>query len=759
MRQPITLNIKEYLTEVQKEVFEVIEKNKYILISSNPASGKTTLFANLCIDSLPSKKKNRIVFCAPYIIIQEQFKQKLVTSKVNVDLELNASSKRKKINKEDRIITSTFNSFPRISGDLDSDDIVIIDEAHSLLNVFNDKMTNKHTHFGNFYKSLCNTKAKVVLMTGTPIDSFYHWFDDLQELKVIKDSAKAKVNIQYSNHKDNDIVIQFAEECIKKHGKDSLNVIYIKSRSQCDKHAEIIRSLGYRGLILTSDTKFTDEYKELVKSSLISKGYQFLLTTNVISTGTNILNDNMGKALMLHEHDPIEIKQFSKRFRKKLDIEIDVVNRIDKKVNEYEDLRIRLIKKRDVHREYLAIIKKHLQSEIEAHKNDILNFDEFGGEASQLNPKKRYETYLQRNLLQEIYFHQEITKTYNNRIELSKALNQFDDIISVEIQEYSSDKVESMFDEKTYLENKKEHISNTIDGFIAQPEVYLLAFSNYIEVYHKYSGLNLINDILGKFEIDIVTVEKSNSIAVNPILINEIIEPLVESYPLFLIEEAKSSLRNCLTFIKNVAKNKRSKHLTSLWFNNKFHEFLEIPDKYNPENEGLIIKKPLETKNKDIIYFLLNQAYLYLMRHEEIYFKHFIDSFITSSNNKNLRTDEYFPWTNQLYIKDGHIMDINRNFGFGLLYSIFAIKTNQVERTHPIVRDRGRVNTFLPEDLDSIKSFSFLNEKSMTEVIKSLKPIKTFPPTYYYRSINLNETERVIVDKNYLTLLASYACQ
>ena len=71
-----------------------------------------------------------------------------------------------------------------------------------------------------------------------------------------------------------------------------------------------------------------------------------------------------------------------------------------------------------------------------------------------------------------------------------------------------------MFDEKTYLENKKEHISNTIDRFIAQPEVYLLAYSKYIEVHHKYSGLKLINDILGKFEIGKDTLEKTKSIAV-----------------------------------------------------------------------------------------------------------------------------------------------------------------------------------------------------------------------------------------------------
>ena len=79
MRKQTTLKIANYLTEIQKEVFEIISEHKNILISSNPASGKTTLFAQLCIDSISNPiNNNRIIFCAPYLIIQEQFKQRLL---------------------------------------------------------------------------------------------------------------------------------------------------------------------------------------------------------------------------------------------------------------------------------------------------------------------------------------------------------------------------------------------------------------------------------------------------------------------------------------------------------------------------------------------------------------------------------------------------------------------------------------------------------------------------------------------------------
>jgi hypothetical protein len=62
-----------------------------------------------------------------------------------------------------------------------------------------------------------------------------------------------------------------------------------------------------------------------VEYSKVGKGIQFLICTNVISTGTNVENANIGMALMIGEYNPDEIKQFSKRFRDKLDIKVDLV--------------------------------------------------------------------------------------------------------------------------------------------------------------------------------------------------------------------------------------------------------------------------------------------------------------------------------------------------------------------------------------------------------------------------------------------------
>lgn len=758
MRESITLNINDYLSEVQKEIFEVINNNKNILISATPATGKTTLFANLCVErNSPSIHNNRIVFCSPYLIIQEQFKQRLIDSKVTVNFELNGECKRKKLEVDDKIITSTFKSFPRISESLKPEDIVIIDEAHSLLNVYSDKKNKKHDHFGNFYKALYSTKAKVVLMTGTPVDSFHYWFDSLQEIKVLKDSLKAKVNIQYSTQNENEIVIQFAKESIKKYGAGTLNVIYVKNKNKCDKFLEIIRSHKYRGLVLTSDSKLTSDYKLLVEQSFISKKYQFLITTNVISTGTNILNDNMGGALILNERDPIEIKQFSKRFRNKLDIEIDVVNKYQKPIIELEKNRVDLKEQRNLNRFYLKQIKQILSTKITLYMANQLDFNAFEGEASSLNVNELNDAFLKRNLLQEIYYHQEITKTYNDKIELVKALNEFDDIISVDIQEHEINHTEILFDENAYIKDKKKYLHNIIDDFNKYHVAYLIAYNSYISANHKYSPMADITTILNRFNITENSTRKSKKVTVNLEVVREIISPFVEYYPLFSLEIPDISLTRCLDFIKNVAPNKRSKHLISLWFNEKFRNDFKIPENYDIENLDLISINTLDSKNNVLISFFLNQTFLFLMSHEQIYYQDFKNSILNSSENKDFSPDELFPFTSRLTIKKGTIKDFDTSFGLGLLYSIIAIQPKQIQRAHPKVKNKGRVNTILPAELDSIQNFTFINEQECREMIKSLEPIKTIPPTYNFNSINLNESERVIVDKNYLTLLASYS--
>lgn len=129
----LEIHINKYISEISKEITSIIEEERKILLNASPGSGKTTFFANLCIKHLQEKRPGRIIFCSPFLIIQSQFKTTIEKKGLKVDLELNHTNKRKHINSKDRIITSTFKSLRKINSDLRKDDLIIIDEAHSLL--------------------------------------------------------------------------------------------------------------------------------------------------------------------------------------------------------------------------------------------------------------------------------------------------------------------------------------------------------------------------------------------------------------------------------------------------------------------------------------------------------------------------------------------------------------------------------------------------------------------------------------------------
>jgi len=514
--------------------------------------------------------------------------------------------------------------------------------------------------------------------------------------------------------------------------------------------------MGYRGFVLTSDTKTSNEYRMLVEKSLVSKKYQFLITTNVISTGANILNDNIGKALMLYEYDPIEIKQFSKRFREKLDIEIDVVNPTPSDQSDLFTQQIELYNRRAHNRNYLSKVKVDLEEVLNEESMKVLSFNAFGGEASQLNPSIRRDAYIKRNLLQEIYFHQELTKTYYNGSILSMALNEFDDILAVEVPRYEIGPNDFIFDEDAYLEDQQEQFHRLITNFIEQPEPFLLAYSIHIDQHHRYSKLREIKLILSNLKLNEKTHQEASNIRIDPRSLKTLISPLLEYFHLFFLKDYPTALTRCLRFLRDVPRNKQSKHIVALWFNKMLHEHFSIPVDYYYDSNYLLAQVGEKIPNNDIVYFLLNETFQFVMGSEEIYYQDFKLSILESSYNKEFHPDKHFPWTDQLTFQDGKIIEMNKNFGLGLLYSIIAINSRQEQRNHPKVPDKNRVQTLIPSNWISIYRYDFLNEDELNTFNNGLRVMKTLPPTFPYKGLNLNETERVIIDRNYLTLKAAY---
>lgn len=76
-KPPTELQINTYISEKKSEILSLIDKHHRVLLQANPASGKTYFFKELSLDILNNKRSGRLIFCAPFLIISDQFIQAL----------------------------------------------------------------------------------------------------------------------------------------------------------------------------------------------------------------------------------------------------------------------------------------------------------------------------------------------------------------------------------------------------------------------------------------------------------------------------------------------------------------------------------------------------------------------------------------------------------------------------------------------------------------------------------------------------------
>lgn len=469
----IQLQINKHITEEKTEILKLIDKHHRVLLEANPASGKTHLFKELANDITNGKIKGRLIFVAPFLIITEQFKNDLLAKGINVDLELKGTTKRKELEKSDKIITSTFQSLHHIINELTEGDILVVDEAHALFyNYYQGQAPRQF--YSTTVQNLYHTKSKVVLMSGTPNLSLIPILN-LQHLIISKQNyLKAQINIEYSNLNRLEVVKEFAEKVVIANGKNKLNIIYLKSVNGCIKIGNMLNEIGYKTEVITSFHKDTDTYNSIIETQTIPNDIQFLVTTNVISTGTNINNKNIGSALMLDEYSPQEIKQFSKRFRNKLDITVEVVNKGYVTGQSNHDALI--IQKQ---RNYLI----ETLTELEVLKNSTdANYDyENSYDTTDLaTPNSFFNQTLERYLKQESFYIDDAQNSYDSPNDIAIELNKYNDINTNVIYDYddikklnfklgidtSNSKIEANF---------KAKIDNLITDFEKNKEAYLSA--------------------------------------------------------------------------------------------------------------------------------------------------------------------------------------------------------------------------------------------------------------------------------------------
>lgn len=457
---PVELQITKYISEQKNQILQLIDVNHRILLQANPGSGKTHFFAEIAKDIKSGKRKGRLIFVAPFLIITEQF-----ANKVSVDLQLKSDS-RKELFPTDKIITSTFQSLRHVCNELDEDDIIVIDEAHALFYSYL-KTDNDRQFYLSTIQDLYHTKAKVVLMSGTPNLNLVSTLR-LHHVKIVKSNEiKAKININFSKSENIDIARDFAVNATSQYGKKSLNIIYIKSIKKCNNICDMLISLGYNAKVLTSYEKEQPTYISISDAEVVPDEVQFIVTTNVISTGANIKNTNIGSALILNEFSADEIKQFSKRFRNKPDIEIEVVNKPF--IPKGSSVNLSNINKQ----------REYINDALEYHRmsltNSDYNFDfdySYNKENQELiTPIESINRILDTFLRQESLLIDKAIDSVFSADDLADLLNEYDDIDAEVISEYTEiDTTEIKMNDTNWDTKTKdliEDFSKNTDAYIS----------------------------------------------------------------------------------------------------------------------------------------------------------------------------------------------------------------------------------------------------------------------------------------------------
>jgi len=220
--------------EIGNEVNSFLEKNKCIYLEANPSYGKTYHFAQLGKEIKSGNSiYSRLIFCTPRLIIQEQ-----IANDLEVDFVLNGSSSLDDLTDSDKIITSTFNSLHLISDKLTNKDLIIVDEAHELLRNFNSSYKlNPNPYYQKTLQTLHNSSCSLVLMSGTPTDTF-HELLGLTHLKIVKKNEdKIFINVDFTNLKPKELAYRFCDKYSNEFSKNKLNIIYIKNVNDCGEIA------------------------------------------------------------------------------------------------------------------------------------------------------------------------------------------------------------------------------------------------------------------------------------------------------------------------------------------------------------------------------------------------------------------------------------------------------------------------------------------------------------------------------------------
>ncbi len=330
----MNIKINRYISNKKQELLDIIDKEGRILLVANPGTGKTYFATELM--ELQKKAGNRFIYATFLTAIPKQlntdFKFDLVCSsyeKTWTDRMENFEPGDDLLEKDELVIGTTLHQLVRFAKDLTEDDVIVIDEAHQLVQLSHQPSIN------NLREELKNTTAKLLLMTGTPFEkdaerlnlSIVNILEEkprvdkliyipvtskMKEVTDIYDLTATIVHWYLYQDVDYD---EYGEMLINADTKK----ILIYNNGSREKNEALLNTLNkaydFRFDDINAKKKDSKGYKYLIDEQKIRDEFNGIVTTSVIKEGINLRNQDVDVIIVLGNLTLKDEKQISKRIR------------------------------------------------------------------------------------------------------------------------------------------------------------------------------------------------------------------------------------------------------------------------------------------------------------------------------------------------------------------------------------------------------------------------------------------------------------
>lgn len=337
------IKVKGYLTpELLKDL---IQRKEKLLIDSPTGSAKTTATMK-AFKELANQNYHYYIFAAPTIPLTEQIAKDHdvicvtggMTNLRNKIIDSGIGGKRIFVTTYDKayeIIDHLSNGID-YGNDPEPEFTIVIDEIHKFTEAYNYRFK-----VIDQLETITKKCVSVIGLSGTPEDILKDPFDKLIKIDTGNNKspcldyfvftyttkqaaetlprlkAKGIIEETETNGTLSDVLLI---PVVKGLLKDTRVLLFINSKKRIKRVAATLRKQGIKTQIVTSDSKLSNTYKNIVENGKIDDSIQVVIATTVLADGISINNSLNWSCLVVADkespiYNPSTIKQISNRFR------------------------------------------------------------------------------------------------------------------------------------------------------------------------------------------------------------------------------------------------------------------------------------------------------------------------------------------------------------------------------------------------------------------------------------------------------------